>query len=197
MSGTALQGPFGNRSLMRRPEETDPFVVFRREMGRLFDDVLGGSLIPGLPMPAPARLLAMPLTPRMEVSETDKEFRVIAELPGIDAQNVEISLEDDLLSIRAEKSAQQQDGNDRDYHVNERSYGTFSRYLRLPFVAAPNQVQASFKDGVLTITIAKPEEIQRKVHRIDVAVPAAAGGTGETPASQPGQSAGGQQQAAE
>lgn len=170
MSGTAMQGAGGNRSMMRRPEEMDPFVAFRREMGRLFDDVLGTTMLPGLPLPAPTRMLAVPLTPRLEVSETDKDFRVSAELPGIDAKDVEISLEDDLLSIRAQKSAEKEGGNERNYHVNERSYGTFSRYLRLPFAPDANQVQAAFKDGVLTITIAKPESMQRKVHRIEVAV---------------------------
>jgi HSP20 family protein len=155
--------------MMRRPEEMDPFVAFRREMGRLFDDILGSSILPGVPLPAPTRMLAMPLTPRLEVSETDKEFRVTAELPGIDPKEVEISLEDDLLSIRAQKSAEKEGGEDRNYHVNERSYGTFSRYLRLPFAPDPNQVQAAFKDGVLTIAVAKPESMQRKVHRIEVA----------------------------
>lgn len=186
MSGTALQGSFGNRSMMRRPEETDPFVMFRREMGRLFDDVLGSSAFPGIPLPLPARIPAMPLTPRLEVSESDKELQISAELPGVDAQSLEISLADDLLSIRAEKSAERQE-EDRNYHVNERSYGTFSRYLRLPFAPDPGQVKASFKDGVLTITIPKPEEVQQKVHRIDVNVegaPTNAGGDGQQSSTQ-------------
>lgn len=190
MSGTAMQGQAGNRSMMRRPEEMDPFVAFRREMGRLFDDVLGTSMLPGLPLPAPARMMAMPLTPRLEVSETDKELRVSAELPGIEAKDVEISLDDDLLSIRAQKSAEKEEGDGRNYHVNERSYGTFSRYVRLPFAPDPNQVQAAFKDGVLTITIAKPESMQRKVHRIEVA----AQGDREGGASQGNGADGGSQQ---
>ena len=94
---------------------------------------------------------------------------------------------DDVLTIRGEKQLQQQKDQERDYHLQERSYGTFARYLRLPFHTDPQQVRAGFKDGVLTLTIPKPEEARQKVHRIPVqANDASAGGqaTAEQQASQ-------------
>jgi HSP20 family protein len=152
---------------MRRQDDMEPFANFRREMNRLFEDFAGFPAMPFAPLMRPGQTLGMVMTPRLEVSETDTELRISAELPGIDAQNVEVTLTDDVLTIRAEKPAQAQE-NERDYHVAERSYGTFSRYLRLPFTPDPNKVRAAFKDGVLTITMPKPEEVQQKAHRIEI-----------------------------
>jgi HSP20 family protein len=166
MSGTSLLAPFGSRFLTPRRDEIDPFLGFRREINRLFDQFLSGPPLPGASL-APGGQPLVLLTPRLEVSETDKELQVTAELPGIDAKDVEITLTDDVLTIRAEKPGQEEESG-RDYHVTERSYGTFSRYLRLPFVPDPSQVRAAFKDGVLTVTIQKPEALQRKAYRIDI-----------------------------
>jgi HSP20 family protein len=112
-------------------------------------------------------MLSVVLTPQVEVSETDKEMRITAELPGIDPKEVEVSLMDDVLSIRAEKSSKQE-SKDQSYHLAERSYGTFTRYLRLPFKPDPGQVQAVVKNGVVAITIPKPPESQQKAHKIEV-----------------------------
>jgi HSP20 family protein len=170
MSGTSLQSQGGNRPMARRQDDNDPFMPFRRQMNRLFDDFFSGTMLPRLPMMVPAPMLDVVVTPQIEVSETEKEIRVTAELPGIDPNKVEVSLADDVLTIRGEKQPQKQSGEkERDYHLSERSYGTFARYLRLPFHADPDKIQASFKDGVLTIVVPKPEEMQQKMHRIPVA----------------------------
>lgn len=171
MSGTSLQPQSPYRPMMRRQEDGDPFMPFRRQMNRLFDDFLTGPMWPRLPMAVPAPVLELIVTPQIEVSETEKEIQVTAELPGIDPSEVEVSLVDDVLTIRGEKQQQQKSDHEqgRDYHLTERSYGTFARYLRLPFHADPDKIQASFKDGVLTVVIPKPEEMQQKVHRIAVA----------------------------
>jgi HSP20 family protein len=132
-------------------------------------------------------MLAVVVTPQVEVSETDKELQVTAELPGIDPKDVEVTLVDDVLTIRGEKQAQQQEGQERDYHLTERSYGTFARYLRLPFHADPQQVQAAFKDGVLKLTIPKPEEAQQKVHRIAISTDGASTNAAQQPDSAPAQ----------
>jgi HSP20 family protein len=171
MSGTSLQPQPPYRAMIRRQEDGDPFMPFRRQMNRLFDDFFTGPMLPRLPMAAPGPVLEVVVTPQIEVSETEKEVQVTAELPGIDPNNVEVSLADDVLTIRGEKQQQQKSDQEqgRDYHLTERSYGTFARYLRLPFHADPGKIQASFKDGVLTVVIPKPEEMQQKVHRIPVA----------------------------
>lgn len=169
MSGTSLQPASGNRGMVRGQEDSDPFLLLRRQMNRLFDDFFTGPPWRRFPMMVPAPTLAVVMTPQIEVSETDKELRVTAELPGIDPGKIEVNLRDDVLTIRGEKEQQKRDEEkERDYHLSERSYGNFARYLRLPFRADPDKIQASFKDGVLTIIIPKPEDTQQKVHRIAV-----------------------------
>jgi HSP20 family protein len=175
MSGTSLQPQSGYHPMARRQDDGDPFMPFRRQMNRLFDDFFTGPMWPRFPMAVPTPVLEVVVTPQIEVSETDKEMQVTAELPGIDPGKVEVSLADDVLTIRGEKQQQQKQGPEqgqeqgRDYHLTERSYGRFARYLRLPFHADPGNIRASFKDGVLTVVIPKPEEMQQKVHRIPVA----------------------------
>jgi HSP20 family protein len=78
-----------------------------------------------------------------------------------------VILADDVLTIRGEKKAEREQ-KERDYHLMERSHGTFSRSLPLPFAADPSQVKAGFKNGVLTVTIPKPKEVQEKQHRIEI-----------------------------
>jgi len=74
---------------------------------------------------------------------------------------------DDILTIRGDKQIEQEE-KDRDYRVVERARGSFSRSLRLPFSIDPKQVQATVKDGVLTITIPKPKDVQEKTSRVEV-----------------------------
>ena len=157
--------PFSrNMPTARWSEDTDPFLAMRREMNRLFDDVFGGF---GLPTAFGPALRQMPVAPKIDVSETDNEIQVTAEMPGIDQNDVEVLLEDDRLIIRGEKKEERED-KDRNYHLRERVEGAFSRTLPLPFAPDPNQVKAEFKNGVMTITIPKPQEVKQKQHRIEV-----------------------------
>ena len=107
MSGTSLQPQSPYRPIMRRQEDSDPFMPFRRQMNRLFDDFFTGPVWPRLPMAVPAPVLEVVVTPQIEVSETEREIQVTAELPGIDPSEVEVSLADDVLTIRGEKQQQQ------------------------------------------------------------------------------------------
>ena len=159
--------PFSrNMPMSRWGEETDPFLQMRREMNRLFDDVFSGFGLPSVLGPA---LRQMPAAPKIDVSETDNEIQVTAEMPGIDQDNVQVLLEDDRLIIRGEKKEErEEDDKERNYHVRERVQGAFSRTLPLPFAPDPNQVKAEFKNGVMTITIPKPQEVKQKQHRIEV-----------------------------
>ena len=157
--------PFSrNQSMARWSEENDPFLAMRREMKRLFDDVFDGF---GLPSAFGPVLRQMPAAPKIDVSETDNEIQITAEMPGIDQNDVEVLLEDDRLIIRGEKKEERED-KDRNYHVRERVQGAFSRTLPLPFAPDPNQVKAEFRNGVMTITIPKPQEVKQKQHRIEV-----------------------------
>lgn len=157
--------PFSrNMPMSRWSEDTDPFLAMRREMNRLFDDVFGGF---GLPSALGPALRQMPVAPKIDVTETDNEIQVTAELPGIDPNEVQVLLEDNRLIIRGEKKEERED-KDRNYHVRERVQGAFSRTLPLPFEPDPNQVKAEFKNGVMSITITKPQEVKQKQHRIEV-----------------------------
>jgi HSP20 family protein len=150
--------------MARWSEDNDPFLAMRREMNRLFDDVFGGF---GLPSAFGPALRQMPAAPKIDVSETDNEIQITAEMPGIDQNDVEVLLEDDRLIIRGEKKEERED-KDRNYHVRERVQGAFSRTLPLPFAPDPNQVKAEFRNGVMTITIPKPQEVKQQQHRIEV-----------------------------
>ncbi len=150
----------------RAPARTsgDPFTSFRREMDRMFEDFFTGFGFPSIRQAGTWE--GAVLAPRIETSETDQEICVSAELPGMDEKDIDVTLGGDVLTIRARKEAER-DEEDRDYHLTERSYGTFVRTLRLPFAVDPDRAEASYRNGVLTITIPKPKQGEG-LHRIDV-----------------------------
>ena len=146
--------PFGFGS-----QRSDPFQLLRREMEQLFDNV-GGSA--GEASAGGGNIVA----PRMDISEDDQAFKVSAELPGAKPEDVEVTVDDDLLTIRAERT-QERETNRRNYHLVERSVGVFQRSLRLPAPVDAGKVQASFDNGVLTVTIPK-EGSQARSRRVQV-----------------------------
>ncbi|HEY0522098.1 MAG TPA: Hsp20/alpha crystallin family protein [Stellaceae bacterium] len=171
---------FGGSPMSRSGGAADPFLTLHREMNRLFDDVFRGG---GMPMAGPVAEgpAAGAAMPRIDVSEDDREIRVCAELPGVAEKDVNVTLQDDILTIRGERQAEQED-RQRSYHVMERSYGSFMRSLRLPFAVRPDQIQASFENGVLTVTIPKTAQ-QQSAHRIQIR---GATGGGSTDTKRPG-----------
>ena len=92
------------------------------------------------------------MMPHVDVSETDRELKICAELPGVSEKDVEVRLEDDVLVIRGEKKFERKDEKES-YHFMERSYGTFQRSIRIPFQVNPDEVKADFHNGVLTVTL--------------------------------------------
>ena len=156
----------GNRSVARRSDALSPFAPLR-DIERLFGDFFS---VFGVPAPAARGAVSLPagiIAPRIDVSETDEEIRIKAELPGLNENDVDVQLIDDVLTIRGEAQTEHEE-KQQDYRVMERARGTFVRSLRLPFSADANQVQASFKDGLLTITIPKPREERERVQRVEV-----------------------------
>jgi HSP20 family protein len=143
----------------------DPFMSLHREMNRLFDDVFRSSLGGG----GGERGAAGTFVPaHMNVSETENEFRITAELPGVSEKDIDISLEDDVLTIRGEKRFEESRGGEKEnFHFVERSYGTFQRSLRLPVRVEPEQVQARVENGVLVITLPKSTG-QERSRRIQI-----------------------------
>jgi HSP20 family protein len=166
--------PFGFGGVGERGAGSDPFLSLHREMNRLFDDVLRGTF--GVPSREGQGGQGGTLMPHIDVSETDKELKIRAELPGVTEKDVEVTLNDDVLTIRGEKKVERTNEQEN-YHFVERSYGTFQRSLRVPYQVEPDQVQARFEHGVLTVTLPKSEQQQRS-RRIQVQAGGAQGRPG-------------------
>jgi HSP20 family protein len=124
----------------------------------------GGSLDP-FTIPWPFGEWDEGWLPAVDVSESDREYTVTAELPGLEAKEIQVSVEGDILTIRGEKRRRQEERT-RSFHRVERSYGVFSRSLQLPGNADGEKVRAEYKDGVLTLTIPKAKGSPQ--HRIEV-----------------------------
>lgn len=92
--------------------------------------------------------------PSMDVSETKDAFVVKAEVPGMDPKDIQISLQEQLLTVKGEKQQEKEEKEERYYRM-ERSYGTFTRSVRLPVAVDGTKVTAAFKNGLLTVTLPK------------------------------------------
>lgn len=146
-----------SRSRSRTPALLDPF----RLMNSLLTDVVGTGPGDGN---GNNLLLAQP---RMNIDDTGNEIRVTVELPGVTEADVQITLDDDMLIIAGEKR-DEREVDDRDLRLVERVFGQFRRVIQLPFSPNPDQVEASFRDGVLTITVPKNAEQRSKQRQIEV-----------------------------
>jgi HSP20 family protein len=151
----------GRGELLSGREVWEPFSSLRRDMERVFED-FSRDLGWGFPAAAGAAD-----APRIDVSESDTELKIEAELPGVEEKDLEIVLSDGRLTIKGEKK-QEKEEKKKDYHLVERSYGSFARSIGLPFAADPDKVTASFAKGVLTVTVPKPAEIKAKEKKIPI-----------------------------
>ena len=106
-------------------------------------------------------------SPRLDVSETDNGLEIIADLPGMDKKDINVSLEDNLLTIKGEKK-EEKESKDKHYHTIERRSGSFYRAIRLPVEVEKDKVEAAFKDGVLTLRLPKSKEAKKKVAQIEI-----------------------------
>lgn len=155
------------------PQAWRPFESLRREVDRLFDDFDGGfwrSPFRGsLFDVAPFRRgeAALPATPAVDVSETDKAYEITAELPGIDEKNVEVKLANGMLTIKGEKQDEKEEKK-KDYYMRERSFGSFERTFAVPDGVDSDKIEANFKKGVLRITLPKSAEAQKAEKKIAV-----------------------------
>jgi len=144
--------------------DSDPFMALHREVNRLFDDVFRGFEQFGR-VPSLAASRSGWGWPNVEVAETDNEIRVTAELPGLEEKDVEVTLDDDVLTLRGEKRSESED---KERQFSERYYGHFERRIPLGTEVDEDKVEARFKNGVLTITMPKTERAQSKTKRIAI-----------------------------
>ena len=140
----------------------DPFRNLddiQSEMNRIFD----GFLERPSGMPQPDRMWV----PALDVHETKDELVITAELPGLNEKEIELSITGDVLTLRGERT-QNQEVKQEGYHRGERWFGKFERTVPLPIPVQTDKVKATYRDGVLTVTLPKAEEIKAKSIKIDV-----------------------------
>jgi HSP20 family protein len=99
--------------------------------------------------------------PALDIRETEDRFEVTVDLPGMSSDDVEVMFEDGTLTIRGRRELSR-DQDEGQYHRIERSYGSFARSVRLPRVADPERIEASFDDGVLSVQVPKREEAKAR-----------------------------------
>jgi HSP20 family protein len=107
------------------------------------------------------------LMPDVDVTETDTELCIMAELPGMEEKDVEIELSGSQLTVRGEKKEEREETK-KDYHVSERRYGSFRRTLQVPDTIDAEKISAEMKNGVLTVVLPKTEEAKSKARKISV-----------------------------
>ena len=135
----------------------DPFMSLHREMNRLFDDMFRG---------VSGNLAGTVSWPSVELEDAGRELRVTAEVPGMSADDVELLLRDNILTLRGERK---QENTDDSRRISERYYGRFERHIPLGVEVDEAGVRAEFKDGLLTVTLPKTEEATPEAKRIEIA----------------------------
>jgi len=143
----------------------EPFSDLRREIDDVFSNFGRGDLS-GL-FSRPARSAVFTLTPSSDIVENDDVFEITVELPGIEEKDVSLSLKDNILTLKGEKK-QEVKKKDKDYHMVERSYGSFERSFRLPLNIDQDNIRADFSNGVMTITAPKTDKIPPEHRKIEI-----------------------------
>lgn len=146
------------RELTSWPSE---IVNMQREFNRLFDNFFRGG------MQDDGSCALSYWTPAADITEHDNEFVVKVELPGINKEDVKITLESNILTIRGDKK-QEKNVKDENYHRVERMYDSFQRSFTLPRSVRSEKIDAVYKDGILTVTLPKAEEAKAKQIEVKV-----------------------------
>jgi HSP20 family protein len=146
----------------KKDSQADPFTALQSEMNRMFEQFNKDFQLAPLDAGALAKW-----SPKVNVAETEKEIQVTAELPGVEEKDVEVTIDGNALTIKGEKKAEKEEKN-KDYHRIERSYGSFQRSFGLPKEVEQDKVEASFKNGVLTVKLPKTWEAQQTAKKVPV-----------------------------
>ena len=137
-----------------------PLASLQQEVNRLFDSVWHGDL-------DVRTLFGRGWAPALDVAETDEAVIVKAEVPGIDAKDLEVTLTGGVLTIKGEKREEKEEQTERQHRV-ERTYGAFSRSIDVPEEVDPDQIKAKCKDGILTVTLPKKPEAKGRQIEIEI-----------------------------
>ena len=136
-------------------------LSMQREINRMFDGVFRGGIQDD------GSLFSTSWTPPTDIAEHETEYRVKVELPGVTRDDVKITMQDNILTIRGEKK-QEVETRESNQHRVERSYGSFQRSFTLPATVKGDKIEASYADGILCITLPKAEAAQPKQIEVKV-----------------------------
>lgn len=157
------------------PSAAHPLLALRRQMDHLFEEFARDWHLPtfGRDLTDFEPFRGLPWTQgavdvRFDVSESDDAIEVMAELPGLDEKDVEVTLSDGLLMIKGEKN-QEEEKKEKDYYVSERRFGSFMRSIRVPSSVDESKVSARFDKGVLKVVMPKRAEAKSKAKKIEIA----------------------------
>lgn len=120
------------------------------EMGRIFGDILGSDDVE-------TNSDSSLWVPTVDITETENSYEIYIELPGVNEDDVNVTVTDNLLTIKGEKR-QERNSEEKNIHRVERQYGTFQRSFTLPLQVNTAEIKAGFKDGILTVNVPKVEE---------------------------------------
>jgi len=152
-----------DRSELMRRDMEQYFNNMQREMDRLFSPLMG-RMQTGL---GEAETFMRKFMPAVNVSEDEKQITVKAELPGLEAKDVEVSVADDRLTIEGEKKFEKKSDKE-DVHLMESAYGAFKRVIALPDSVDFSKVEATFKNGILTVQLPKKADASKPSKKVDV-----------------------------
>lgn len=157
-------------SLSEFGRDWDPFASLHREMDQLFGALRGGLRSPfGSSELEPfwRRGSAVSAAPAVDIVETDKQYEVTAELPGLTPENIDVKLANGRLTIKGEKKEEKEEKKEG-YHLSERRYGSFQRSFTVPEGIDTEKVSAEFANGLLKIVMPKTAEVQQKEKKIEI-----------------------------
>jgi HSP20 family protein len=155
--------PWRRRRQELARQSRDPFMALQSEMNRMFDEFMDRPF--GM-MPRMAGF-DEEFWPTIDVYETDKEIKLTAELPGLDEKDIDISVNNNILTISGKKESDKVD-EQSSYYRRERSYGEFHRSIQLPGEVEIDKIDATYDKGILTLSIPKPAESVTATKKIKV-----------------------------
>jgi HSP20 family protein len=151
------------------PAAWRPFESLRHEIDRLFEDFDRGFWR----FPSPRLFDIEPFwrrgvtAPAVDIVEREKDYQITAELPGMEEKDIELKVADDVMTIKGEKKEEREEKK-KEYHLTERRYGAFRRSFSLPAGVDADKIEASFKKGVLTVTMPKKPEAIKAERKVEI-----------------------------
>lgn len=149
--------------LDRNDKQPAGFGALRKEIDRLFEDFTKGFDLPAMTAGG-----GFGLVPDMDMHDGEKEVTLSVELPGVDEKDIDLSVSGQTITVSGEKKSEKETKEGESVR-RERSYGSFSRTVTLPFRIDGDKVKAKFAKGVLTVTVPKPEDAMRQARKVPIA----------------------------